>query len=126
MVDVAFAVDTSGSISRENWTHVTDFFNRFISRIEVSPDCTRVSVVTFGSVASLQFDLLVYTNAVSLRRGIERLHTRNQTRDFEGAIRQVRSEVFQTYYGDRQGLPNVCVLLTDGNSGVDRQVCRYR
>ena len=125
MVDLAFAVDSSGSISGENWTRVTDFFNRVIARMEVNPDCARVSIVTFGSMASLQFDLLVYTDAASLRRGIERLHTHNQTRDFVGAIRQVRSEVFQDYYGDRQGIPNVCVLLTDGNSGADRKVCRY-
>ena len=107
---------------RENWSRVTAFINRAIAGMEVSPSCARVSVVTFGNAATLQFDLLAHDNAASLHRAIAGLGMLNQSRNLADGISTVRSDVFQDYYGDRQDAPNVCVLITDGNSGLDKQV----
>ncbi|KAI0215092.1 hypothetical protein LSAT2_032886, partial [Lamellibrachia satsuma] len=120
-VDLAFSVDASGSIVRENWSRVTAFINRAIAGMEVSPSCARVSIVTFGNAATLQFDLLAHDNAASLHRAIAGLGMLNQSRNLADGISTVRSDVFQDFHGDRQDAPNVCVLITDGNSGFDKQ-----
>ncbi|KAK2175034.1 hypothetical protein NP493_756g00055 [Ridgeia piscesae] len=98
---------------------MTDFLDRVIAGMEVSGNCARVSVVTFGSAATLQFDLHAYADAGSLGRAIRGLHMRNQSRDFASGIRKVRSQVFQGRYGDRKDATNMCVLVTDGTSGAE-------
>jgi len=121
-VDLAFVIDTAGSIVKENWSRMTDFLDRVIAGMEVSGNCARVSVVTFGSAATLQFDLHAYADAGSLGRAIRGLHMRNQSRDFASGIRKVLSQVFQGRYGDRKDATNMCVLVTDGTSGAEYAV----
>ena len=121
-VDIAFTVDTAGSIVRENWSRVTAFINRFIARLDISRNCARVSIVTFGNAANVQFDLRAYDNAGSLLSAIERIDVRNQPRNFADGIRKVRSDVFQARSGDRRSAPSMCVLMTDGTAGVEKQV----
>lgn len=121
-MDVAFTVDAAGSIVRENWSRVTDFIDRFVARMDVSRYCARVSVLTFGNAATLQFGLRAYDNAGSLRRAIERLDMLNQSRNFADGIRKVQSDVYQDHSGDRQDAPNMCVLITDGTAGGEKQV----
>ena len=119
---MAFVIDTAGTIAQENWSRMTAFLSRFIARMDVSERCATVSVVTFGSAATLQFDLHAYADAGSLDRAIKGLDMRNQSRNFAAGIRKVRSEVFQERYGDRNDAPNVCFLITDGTSGVEYKV----
>ena len=121
-MDIVFVVDAAGSIVLENWSRVTAFFNRFIARMDASGNCARVSTVTFGDAATVQFDLRAYDNAERLRRAIEGLDVRSQPRNFAAALRTVRSDVFRDTSGDRRDAANMCVLITDENSGVEKQV----
>ena len=125
-MDIVFVVDAAGSIVRENWSRVTAFINRFIARMDVSGNCARVSAVTFGDAATVQFDLRAYDDAGHLRRAIEELDMRSQPRNFADALRTVRSDVFRDTAGDRRDAANVCVLITDGNSGAEKQVSVLR
>ena len=122
LVDIVFVVDAAGSIVLENWSRVTAFINRFIARMDISGDCAMVSIVTFGDAATVQFDLSAYDDPGRLRRAIEELDVRSQPRNFADAIRTVRSDVFRDTAGDRRDAANVCVLVTDGNSGDEKQV----
>ena len=121
-VDLAFVIDTAGSIVKENWSRMTDFIDRVIAGMEVSENCARVSLVTFGSAATLEFDLQSYRDAGSLVRRIRGLPMDSQSRDFAGGIRKMRSQVFQSRYGDRKNATNMCVLVTDGTSGAEYAV----
>ena len=39
----------------------------------------------------------------------------------QAGIRTMRSDVFTRTRGDRSGVPNVAVLVTDGNSNIERE-----
>ena len=121
-MDLAFAVDASVSIEDEHWSRLTDFISRFVAELDIGQDCVRVSAVTFGDDPSMHFDLRAHTASPSLRNAIETLDRRSQSTNIAGGIALVRSEVFQTSKGDRLNAPNVCILITDGNSGVNEQV----
>ena len=121
-MDLAFAVDASVSIENENWSRVTDFISRFVARLDIGQDCVRVSAVTFGDAPSMHFDLRAHDASTSLRNAIETLDRLSQSTNIAGGIALVRSDVFQSSKGDRQAAPNVCVLITDGNSGASKQV----
>ena len=107
---------------RENWSRVTAFINRFIARMDISNNCARVSITTFGNAANVQFDLRAYDNAGSLRSAIERINVHSQPKNFADGIRKVRSDVFQDRSGDRRSAPSMCVLMADGTEGVEIQV----
>jgi len=115
-VDVVFAVDTAGQILTEYKLRLNDFFVRFVTGMEVSPNCTRMSVVTFGNAVKLQFDLHAYKDARSLRHAVGELSMRNQSRDFGGAILKLHSNVFEDTDGERNNAAKLIVLITDGNS----------
>ena len=113
---MAFAVDTAGKILTEYKSRLTDFFARFVTGMEISASCARMSVVTFGNAVKLQFDLHAYKDAGSLRRAVGELSMRNQSRDFARAILEVHSEVFEDTDGERNNAAKLMVLITDGNS----------
>ena len=121
-MDLAFAIDASGSIENQNWSRVTDFISRFVARLTIGQDCVRVGVVTFGDEATVHFDLRAHDGSSSLRSAIESLDRRSMSTNFADGIAMVRSRVFGVSNGDRYDAPNVCVLITDGTSGVDKQV----
>ncbi|KAI0215091.1 Zinc metalloproteinase dpy-31 [Lamellibrachia satsuma] len=123
-MDLAFAIDASGSIENQNWSRVTAFISRFVARLTIGQDCVRVSVVTFGDEATLHFDLRTHSGSTSLRSAIEKLDRRSQSTDFAGGIAMVRSRVFGASNGDRHDAPNACVLITDGSAGVNTQNAR--
>ena len=83
--------------------------------MEISANCARMSVVTFGNAVKLQFDLHAYKDAGSLRQAVGELSMRNQSRDFATVIHDVHADVFKATDGERNGAAKLMVLITDGN-----------
>lgn len=42
--------------------------------------------------------------------------------DLVGTLNRIRTEVFQAQNGDREGVPNAVILITDTNSGQNSQL----
>ncbi|XP_035673137.1 sushi, von Willebrand factor type A, EGF and pentraxin domain-containing protein 1-like [Branchiostoma floridae] len=57
-VDIIFALDRSGSVGRSNYDKIIDFVKAVLNHFSVSPTTTRVAVVSFGTSARVEFDLL--------------------------------------------------------------------
>ena len=53
--DVAFLVDSSGSIGRARWPKMLDFLKKIISAFNVGPDGTHIAVIAYSSNAVLEF-----------------------------------------------------------------------
>jgi len=68
-----------------------------------------------GDRAYLQFYLSNFTDTRSLSNAIRNISYCNESTNTAGALRLTRTEIFVTANGDRSGVPNVIVLLTDGN-----------
>ncbi|XP_066289682.1 von Willebrand factor-like [Branchiostoma lanceolatum] len=61
-IDIIFALDRSGSVGSSNYNKIIDFVKAVLSHFSVSPTTTRVAVVSFGSTAKVDFDLLRWTS----------------------------------------------------------------
>eukprot|EP00058_Branchiostoma_floridae_P013393 XP_002598881.1 hypothetical protein BRAFLDRAFT_90093 [Branchiostoma floridae] len=61
-VDIIFALDRSGSVGSSNYNKIIDFVKAVLSHFSVSPTTTRVAVVSFGTDAKVEFDLLRWTS----------------------------------------------------------------
>ena len=63
----------------------------------------------------MQFHLSNFTDSESLSNAIRRIPYCNENTNTTGGLRLTRTEIFNTASGDRLDVPNVIVLLTDGN-----------
>jgi len=68
-----------------------------------------------GNKGYLQFYLSNFTNSQSLANAIRSIPYCNENTNTTGGLRLARLEIFNTENGDRSDVPNVIVLLTDGN-----------
>ncbi|CAH1269098.1 SVEP1 [Branchiostoma lanceolatum] len=61
-IDIIFALDRSGSVGSSNYNKIIDFMKAVLSHFSVAPSTTRVAVVSFGTDAKVEFDLLRSTS----------------------------------------------------------------
>ncbi|KAI0225937.1 Zinc metalloproteinase dpy-31 [Lamellibrachia satsuma] len=118
-VDLAFLIDSSGSIGKVNWPKILNFMKMFSSKLTVSPDRARISVISFGNDATLHFRLNSHTTLKSTKDAIDQIRWKDQWTNTGAALRVMKNDVFKREHGDRSNAPNVAVLITDGPSNKD-------
>jgi len=84
-----------------------------------------------GNEATLNFYLTNYTDVSSLVTAIRNIAYIGGNTNTTGGLRLARTEIFNTANGDRPDVPNVAILITDGNPTLDvsqlpDEVLRYR
>ena len=120
-------IDQSGSITDknprngayDNWELVKEFVINVVDYFNVGYDETRVAAVTFGNHGLVRFYLGNYTSKVDIENAIMPIPPGiGQTNTFEG-LRKMRREVFNVRNGDRLDVPNVAIVITDGESTIN-------
>ena len=109
--DVAFIVDSSGSIGRRKWPLVLDFLKKIINEFNVGPDGTHVAVVAYSTNAQLEFAF----NAVSgeqitaeeYGKRIDRIRFQRGYTYIDKALKMANEQVFVTSAGMRPDVPKV-------------------
>jgi len=114
--DLAFLIDSSRSVTADEWTKMTSFVSRFVGDLTTGPDCVRVSVVTFGDKPKMHFNLRAHDSLQDLQALLKDVGRNRHTTDIAGGLQMARNTVFKWSRGDRSGVPNVCVVMTDGQS----------
>ena len=110
-VDVAFIVDSSGSIGRRKWPLVLDFLKNVINELNVGPDGTHVAVVAYSTNAKLEFPF----NAVSgdeisadeYGKRIDRIRFQRGYTYIDKALKLANEQVFVTSAGMKSDVPKV-------------------
>ena len=119
-MDVSIVLDLSGSIDSLA-TIALPFIHRLVHGLPIEFNRARVALVTYSDTAKIHFALNRYSskreilNALSFGRVGGRTNT-------AAALRLLRQEVYRSAGGDRAGVPNIGVVLTDGNSNVQREL----
>ena len=116
-VDVIFAIDESGSMCASNFAKVKSFLRQLVSRFDVDRCKTRVGLVTFSSNVGTVINLSNYSSVSSLQSAISSLSCRGEgSADIANALAYVRTKMLTSAAGDRTDIPNIVVVITDGNS----------
>ena len=119
--DVCFVIDSSTSISPSNWNLLLSFVSDVIGAFHVGADATRVGVVLFSSDASLVIPMDRYHSTRDLQRHVTSLeHVRGLTNTGK-ALYVTRTECFSPFNGEREGAPNIAIVLTDGLPTITRE-----
>ena len=78
MADVAFLLDSSGSIGADNWPKILDFVKDIVKRFDIDPYHTQVGVITYGNQAGLNFDLKQYSSMDDILGAISAIEWKDQ------------------------------------------------
>jgi uncharacterized protein YegL len=116
VLDLVFVVDSSGSIGSPNWGTMMTFLNSITSDLTIGPDNVHVGLVVFGTDAQVTFDLDEGSDATVVSPMIMgAAYLDSGSTDIAAGVEEARTMVFQGI-GDRPGVPNVMVVISDGLS----------
>ena len=118
--DIVFVVDESGSIGSNNFAKMKSFISQLVGRMDIDSGNTRVGLVTFSSNVGAGFNLSDHNTVASVQLAISSLSYSGGFTNTAGALAYVRTVMLTSAAGDRSNVPNVVVVLTDGqsNSGL--------
>ena len=109
--DVAFIVDSSGSIGRRKWPLVLAFVKKVINEFNVGPNGTHVAVVVYSTNAKLEFPFNVVSGyeitAEEYGKRIDRIRYQRGFTYIDKALKLANEQVFVTSAGMRPGVPKV-------------------
>ncbi len=115
-VDVVFLTDVSDSISN-SLNRVNDFLVSVSQELVISSNDARVGIATYSASATTRLNLNAGTSrsrvADVFRNQVVGSGARTNT---AGGIEHVYTRMFTESLGDREDVPNVLVLMSDGRS----------
>ena len=114
--DIIFVVDESGSIGSTDFGLMQSFLSQLVSRLDIDSGNTRVGLVTYSSGVGEGFNLSDYNTVASVQSAISSLRYSGGSTNTAGALAYVRTTMLTSAAGDRSNVPNVVVVLTDGQS----------
>ena len=124
-LDIAFILDTSSSVSDQQWTSLQKFVTLTVTLLGVAPEQNRYSLVAFDNGAKVHLHLSAFTKESAFARLLNDLErSKSELRDISEGIRVAVDEVFLPRLGDRPKSPNVIILVTTGPSSVSSEVTR--
>lgn len=119
MVDLAFAIDSSGSVNRDNpnnWDTLLQFVQDFVGRFTVGPNAARVAAVPYSNRGNTAFNLSSYDTTNDVNNAIKSIPYKGGTSNTAHGIQIVNTEVFQSIRGDRAGVTDIAIIIMDGRS----------
>ncbi len=119
--DVCLVVDTSGSIcgpiqvgTCDNWSLLLSFVSQIIEAFNIGEKQTRVGLVTFSDDASLMFPMNRFYELQEIKDVVSSLRHMGGETNTGKALHISRTACFSSSNGEREGVPNIAVVLTDG------------
>jgi uncharacterized protein YegL len=111
IADVAFLIDSSGSVGRRNWVRLLTFVTSTISKLNVGPTATHIAIVRYSSAAEVDFTFRTLTgsrvSAASYNKVIKGLRWQRGFTYIDRAIVMADRQVFTPAGGMRANVPKV-------------------
>ncbi|XP_076107805.1 collagen alpha-6(VI) chain-like [Mytilus galloprovincialis] len=118
-VDIVFVLDTSASIGPINFAKQINFIHDVVDMLNIGPGTrqSRVAAVSFSSNVVFEFGFTDDQNKVDVLNAVDKINyvSGSSTKTYAG-LAYVHKTVFATGNGERPGIANVVVVLTDGNT----------
>ena len=118
-MDLSIVIDQTKSVGADNYDTMLESVRTLISKYNVGPDKTRISIVTYANRAKVRvgFDDMKLQSQEGLNKRLDEMKAKdklgNPTRT-DLALELVGNQVFNAKNGDRPDSPNVMIVFTDG------------
>ncbi|XP_035826806.1 uncharacterized protein LOC101848762 [Aplysia californica] len=114
--DIVFLLDSSGSVGNSNFKLLLNFVNTLVQDLDIGQNKIRVGVEKFSSRPYNEFNLNKYNDKTSLQNAISNIKFQRGGTNTGDAITYLDQNMFKQSNGDRPGVPNIAVIVTDGRS----------
>jgi collagen type VI alpha len=111
-------LDASTSVQPENWDKMLLSTRRLVRDIDSKGDNVRIGLVVFSTEAHVEFHLNSYKNKDDIIDAISRIKYTYGMTNTADALKLMRTEMFSPANGDRPGIANLAIVITDGVSTV--------
>lgn len=110
-MDLAFIIDSSGSIGRTNYQKEKNFVKEVAKSFGVGPGQSQAAMVLYSNSASVQAQFGQYSTTADFAKAVDGLpYERGLTR-IDKALDLAATDVFSKA---REGVPKIALLITDG------------
>jgi len=110
-------LDDSGSIGGIHFNLTKSFLSQLVGYLDIDSGNTRVALVTYSTSVTTHFNLDVHLSVTTVQSATSSLnYSSGSSTNTHAALAHVRTSVLTSAAGDRNDVPNVVVLLTDGRS----------
>ena len=122
-------LDSSGSIRAsnrdgvDNWKLMLTFVKNLVKKMKLATGQSRVGLVIYSDEARSEFLLSDSNDKHYLETLIDGLESKYEggSTNTAAALREMHYNQFQELNGDRPGVKNVALLITDGVSTIDKE-----
>ena len=112
-IDLIAVIDSSGSISPDDFETVKEFVLKFTSEFQIGPNRARFGVITFSNDARVNINLGEINAAFEFRKAVNQIQFQPGLTNTAAAIELARQQFRQN---GRQDTPHVLLVVTDGRS----------
>ena len=119
--DLIFILDSSTSVTEENFVRMLQFCKDIINSAEIDSGRVRVGAIVYSSSPEIQFNLQSFSKRSDIFDAIDEMQHMSGDTNTADAIRLARKQMFTPDNGERPDADNVIMLLTDGTSSIYKQ-----
>ncbi|XP_069108494.1 cartilage matrix protein-like [Argopecten irradians] len=117
--DLVFVLDSSTSVGDENFRRMLEFVKDILLLADIDSGNVRVGLLIYSSRVEIQFHLNQYQTQSEVFKAIDRVpYILGSTNTADGLM-VMRNEMFSFQNGDRANVPNVAIVVTDGQSNIN-------
>ncbi len=121
--DIAFLIDSSGSVEKENYHYSINFIKDIVKQMNIGSNAIRVSVAVFNGHGIVELPLRRTTTMEDVFFTLDNLNSkyRGGKTNTANGLAIIRNEIFNSRGGDRPNVPNYVVVITDGIPNIDEK-----
>lgn len=115
-MDVAFLLDSSGSIGQNNYLDMKRFINEVIDHFHISPKDTHVGVVSFSTQAQTEIRFTSKQTADAIKPSVLNITYQGRGTYIDRGLNKTHMDLFSAQGGMRTNVPHILLVITDGQS----------
>ena len=110
-MDVAFIIDSSGSIGEIDYLKQKNFVNEAAKSFGLAPDQSRAAIVLYSTTASVKARFGQYNTTENFAKAVDALPYEGGETRIDKALDLAATDIFPNA---RAGVPKLVLLITDG------------
>ncbi|WAR09890.1 CO6A3-like protein [Mya arenaria] len=112
-VDVVIIIDASTSVTEPNFKLMLEFCKDIVKGADIDSGSVRVGVLIYSTEVEIQFHLNRYSTNAQVIDAIDKIPYIYGSTNTADALLTMHQTMFTPANGDRQGVENVAIVLTD-------------
>ncbi|GFR78016.1 collagen alpha-3(VI) chain [Elysia marginata] len=118
-IDLVFVLDASTSVTEPNFELMKDFVKDFLYEADIDGGNVRVGVIIYSTQDHVEFQMNTYRTKADVYNAVDEIPYRYGSTNTADALKTMRTQMFTRANGDRPGVENICIVVTDGVSNIN-------